>query len=179
MPAVTGSIRFEDYTLFLIAAMVELRPLPPEGHPLAMLLGQMPPSIGVITNMNLEGAERVAELVSDNMEEFMDHITELMAPAQPIVGISVWQGDVEVLPDGELRFKGKYRRPTTADFGILGTIHQQLDDEARENALSHARQCRACAEKMGLDLGTVQEDGESHDDARHIFMRIPTIPGEH
>jgi hypothetical protein len=185
MPAVTGSIRFEDYTLFLIAAMVELRtqpPGPPPGHPLAALLGQMPqsdtPAIGIMTDMNIDGAERLVEIVADNMDDFLGHLEEIMQAAQPVVGINVWQGTLEVSPDGEVSFEGEFRRPSTVDFGTLASIHTALDDEARKHALAHAKHCHACAEKMGLDPSEVTE-APSEKEIQHIRLRIPAIPGEH
>lgn len=176
MPTVSGTIRFKDFTVFITAPHVELRRAVP--HPgLQQILSQLGPALGLITDMDADGAPRVLDLLTENVQAFVEHLHAAMPAAQPIVGLSVWQGGLTVDAEGGVLFEGVVRRPTTSDYGALEDLLGRIDAEAQKDALEHAKKCRGCAEKMGLDPSEVEEGDEEVDPGVHL-VRFGITPGE-
>lgn len=164
MPNVSGQIEYTGFTLFLAVPMVELRQNPTVLH--QMLANSMSHSVGITFDADAEGATDFVDMVVDCADEFMEHVMEVIPVGIPALGMIVWEGGATINAQKEVSFHGTVRRPTAEDFTLYGDIMTRIDADARDQALEHAKTCRRCAEKMGLDPSEVHEDESEDPDSR-------------
>ena len=157
MPTVTGEIRFKGFILYMFVAVAEIRsepalPFLPQGR-----------GMGLFTDPLVEDGRRLIHLIHDNPDEFMEHLSDISAPGANAIGLRVWEGDVLLLADGTIEFKGKVRRPTGDDYVKLSEIQEFIDKVASETAWEHAKHCKACAAKLGMNPDLVEDDDDEDD----------------
>jgi len=172
MPSVSGQIEFKDYTVFFTVPMVELQ----AGNLPAFLNSGR--GIGLITDARADGFRNVLELIHDNAGTFLESMREDSQALMNAVGITVWQGDLVLAPDGTVTFNGTVRRPTPEDFALLGEINTHLDIEGERQAMEHARRCPQCAEQMGLDPNEVIVTEDEEVVGPHVGLLRTFTPGE-
>lgn len=159
----SGQIELNDLTVFLTLPTVVLR-----DQQLPIMVP--PPILSAIEN-SLQGAQltvdttdpimlRLLELIEDFPQQFKTHLSELADPFQSSVGMYVWRGKAVLKADNTASFKGEIRRPTGDDYIAYSELMANLDAEAREETLAHARQCPTCATRLGVKLaeGTVSPE---------------------
>lgn len=156
MPNMTGQIELNDLTVFLTVPTLALR------DPLPFL---MPPPIASAIESSLQGLEitvdttnatmvRLLELVEGFEDEFKTHISDLRDPFRSPVGMHVWSGKAVIKADNTVEFEGELRRPVGTDYILYTELMSNLDAQAREDLLEHARHCPSCATRLGVKLAS-------------------------
>lgn len=173
MSNVSGQIEYTGFVLYLSVPMVELRESPTPLH--QMLTQNLAHAVGITTDLNEDGAEEFLDLVVESPEEFMEHFTSQVPAGLAAVGILVWEGGATINAQQEVTFSGTVRRPSPEDLATYATIIEREDEEAKAGMEEHAKHCRHCAAKLGLDPSTVTDDEEGMPPRRHAVWFVRNV----